>query len=654
MTKLNASTRLKMKRDTFFLSDPKGEVYFRNNASSFRMEGNSINQWIEKLIPMFNGEYTLGNLTDGLSEPYRKRVFEIAEILYQNEFATDISQDHPHQLPENILQKYASQIEFLDNSGVSGAYRFQSYRQTKVLVVGAGSFFVSLISALLESGLPKFHMMITDPVSTNQRRIKELIEHAQKTDPEVRVEEIFPQKEKVNILKRALQPFHTILYVTQEEDIEKVKILHSICKEEKKIFIPAIYMQGVGLAGPLVHPESDACWESAWRRIHKSAFSKVSQEHTFSSTTEAMLANVVVFELFKNVTDVTKPTQTNQFFLLNSETLEGNWHSFLPHPLVTERVEIEWVRDFHTRIKQNANKNELDESILNLNYLVSKEAGIFHIWEAGDLKQLPLAQCRIQTVDPLSEGPAELLPDMICTGLTHMEARYEAGLAGVEAYMSQMASLLVSKLSEHPQIKRNMTDSQNVVGIGTGKTIPECVLRGLQKCLNEEFHKRQMSQNIAVSRVELDAIEDEHCRFYLQALTTLQGTPTIAFGEPIFDFPVIWVGTNNRWYGSVGFDITIALRNALQQALIEAQNCDDCLTSQALEPSSVLLPDKTPLHFVISSYEDKTHLEILQSAEQTLKQNGKRLCVFEITLEEVWKEELAGIFGVLLGEEESR
>ncbi|WP_242220424.1 putative thiazole-containing bacteriocin maturation protein [Bacillus cereus group sp. BfR-BA-01380] len=641
MTNLNASTRLKMKRDTFFLSDPKGEVYFRNNASSFRMDGKSINQWVEKLIPMFNGEYTLGNLTEGLPEPYRKRVFEIAEILYQNEFATDISQDHPHQLPENIVKKYESQIEFLDNLGVSGAYRFQSYRQTKVLAIGSGSFFVSLVSALLESGLPRFKMLITDSVQTNKKRLKELIEHAQKTDPEVLIEEIFLQKEKRNVLKDAVQPFQAILYVSQGEDIEELKIIHAICKEEKKIFIPAIFKQGVGLAGPLVHPESDACWESAWRRIHKSTFSKPSGEHTFSSTTEAMVANVIVFELFKKVTDVTKRTQTNQFFLLNSETLEGNWHSFLPHPLVTENMEIEWVQDFGARIRQSSNENELSESTLNLNSLVSKEAGIFHIWEAGDLKQLPLAQCRIQTVDPLSEGPAELLPDMICTGLTHMAARYEAGLAGVETYISRIAS---SKLSEHEQF----------IGIGAGETIAECVSRGLQKCLDEELHKRQMSQNIVVSRVELDAIEDESCRFYLQALTTLQGTPTIAFGEAIFDFPVIWIGTNNRWYGSVGFNKTIAMRKALQQALTEAQNCDDSFISQALEASSVLLQDKMPLRFAISSCENMTQEEILQSAEQTLNQNGKRLCVFEISLEAIWKEELAGIFGVILGEEESQ
>ncbi|MEH7464307.1 putative thiazole-containing bacteriocin maturation protein [Bacillus thuringiensis] len=641
MTKLNSSTRLKMKRDTFFLSNPKGEVYFRNNASSFRMEGKSINQWIEKLVPMFNGENTLENLTDGLPELYRKRVFEIAEILYQNEFATDISQDHPHQLSEHILKKYASQIEFLDNLGVSGAYRFQSYRQTKVLVVGSGSFFVSLVSALLESGLPQFQMLITDSVQTNKRRLKELIAHAQKTDPEVAIEEIFLQKEKRNSLKDAVQPFQAILYISQGADIEELKILHAICKEEKKIFIPAISMQGVGLAGPLVHPENDACWESAWRRLHKSAFSKTSGEHTFSSTTEAMLANVIVFELFKKVTDITKHTQTNQFFLLNSETLEGNWHSFLPHPLVTEKMEIRWVQDFHTRNKQRSSENEWNESTLNLNSLVSKEAGIFHIWEAGDLKQLPLAQCRIQTVDPLSEGPAELLPHMICTGLTHMEARYEAGLAGVETYISRIAS---SMLSEHEQF----------IGFGAGDTIAECVSRGLQKCLDEEFRKRQIKQKISVSTLKLDEVEDERCSFYLQALTTMQGTPTIALGEDVFNFPVIWIHTNNRWYGSVGLNKTIALRKALQQALTEAQNCDDCITSQALETSSVLLQNKPPLHFAISSCENMTQEEILQSAEQTLKQDGIRLYVFEISLEEVWKEELAGLFGVLLGEEESQ
>ncbi len=69
MPKLKPSMRLKVKRDTFYLPEPNRGVYFRNNSSSFRIEGSGIDQWVEKLLPMFNGEYTLEYLTNGLPDP---------------------------------------------------------------------------------------------------------------------------------------------------------------------------------------------------------------------------------------------------------------------------------------------------------------------------------------------------------------------------------------------------------------------------------------------------------------------------------------------------------------------------------------------------------------------------------------------------------
>src|SRR4051812_15769478 len=171
MTNMNPSMRLKVKRDTFFLPDPNSGVFFRNNVSSFRMEGSMIEQWVEKLIPMFNGEYTLENITNGLSGPYRDRVYEIADALYRNGSARDVSQDRSHQLREQVVKKYASQIEFVDNLVDSGAFRFQTYRQAKVLAIGSGPFLVSLVSSLLNSGLPKFDMLITESVPTNRRRL---------------------------------------------------------------------------------------------------------------------------------------------------------------------------------------------------------------------------------------------------------------------------------------------------------------------------------------------------------------------------------------------------------------------------------------------------------------------------------------------------
>jgi putative thiazole-containing bacteriocin maturation protein len=640
MTNLNASTRLKVKRDTFYLPDPNGGVYFRNNASSFRIRGSTIYQWIEKLMPMFNGEHTLGELTNGLSAPYQKRVYEIGEILYKNGFVRDVSQDRPHQLDRRILKKYASQIEFIESFVDSGAFRFQTYRQAKVLAVGSGPFFVSLVSALLESGLPKFYVLITESVPTNRQRLQNLVENARKMDSEVAIEEIAIQNGAGgSSWREVVQPFEWILYVSQEGNVEELRALHAVCKEEKKGFLPALNLQQVGLAGPIVHPDSEGCWESVWRRIHQSALHKDRQLQPFSSTAGAMLANVIVFELFKKVTGVTKPDQRNQFFLIDLESLEGDWHTFIPHPLVkSETVAAERVQDLDLRIHQNSSCDDPSRLFQFFSQLTSSESGIFHKWGEKDLIQLPLSQCSVQTVNPLSDGPADLLPEVVCSGLTHEEARREAGLTGIEAYVSQMKDLLLN----HEEIA-----PQEFIGVGAGETFAEAVCRGLQRCLEEKLNKRQVHQRERIFRVSLGSVEDEHCRFYLQALTTMHGPPTIGLGEKVSGFPVVWVGTNGHWYGSAGLNMSMALRKALEQALMNAQNQSASHRIQVLETSSIVLDEKELLRLEIPACKESAQ-ELLQSSMQVLKRNSMRLLVFDFAMEPFLEEELAGVFGVLL------
>lgn len=636
MTSLNPSMRLKVKRDTFFLPDPNSGVYFRNNVSSFHMEGSMIDKWVEKLIPMFNGEHTLEDLTNGLSGPYRDRVYEIAETLIRNGFVRDLSQNHPHQLREQVLKKYASQIEFVDNLVDSGAFRFQNYRQAKVLAVGSGPIYLSLVSSLLKSGLPKFHLLITDTVQTNRQRLTDLVAHARKTDDEVEIEEVSQNKDRN--WQEIMEPFDYILYVSEKGEVEELRFLHSVSREEGKVFLPAICLEQVGLAGPLVHPNSEGCWESAWRRMHQSALLKEESYSEFSSTAGAMLANVIVFELFKDVTGVSEKEQKNQFFLLDFETLEGNWHPFLPHPLVTGHRSARLLEDVNIRLSGGMENEDPHKLLLYFNQLTSKVSGIFHIWEEGALNQLPLAQCRVQSVDPMAVGPAELLQDLVCTGLTHEEARREAGLAGIETYLSK----IVATLELSPRVE-----------IGAGETFAEGVCRGLQRCLDQELISQSQDPMYSVSRVELCTVEDERCRFYLQALKTMQREPTLGIGKEVSGFPVVWIGTQEGWYGSIGLNITLALRNALQQALAKVQNQEEIVSPRTLEASSILLDEKSLQNLDIPAGDEKLQFENLQTAMEVLEQNGKKLLVFELELEPFLKEELAGGFAVLVQEEES-
>ncbi|WP_078427655.1 putative thiazole-containing bacteriocin maturation protein [Alkalihalobacterium alkalinitrilicum] len=653
MAKINASARLKVKRDTFYLPDQEGGVYFRNNESSFRIKGNTIYLWIETLMPMFNGEQTLGELTKGLTIPYKKRVYEIGETLYKNGFVRDVSQDRPHQLNRTVLEKYSSQIEFIENFGDSGAYHFQEYRQAKVLAVGAGSILVSLVSALIESGLPKLHFMVTDSIPTNRTRIYELVENAQKTDSEIEVMEVsFEKGKQKSFWEQVVQDYDGVLYVSQNGNINELRELNSVCKEERKVFLPAICLEQVGLSGPVVHPDSDGCWESAWRRLHQAAVHADRQPTNFSYTTGSILANVLVFEFFKKAVGIAGSTQSNQIYLLNFETLEGNWLSFITHPLVTSTTKTTMlIEDLNLRIKQQLNRITSTSNLLEyFSRLTSEEIGILHLWEESNLPQLPLAQCYVQAVNPLTYGPAELLEKVVCAGFTHEEAKRHAGLTGIEMYVTQLIDAQVKGFSSQNH-HVDSTIPEGLLGIGAGETIEEAVCRGLQRFLDETLKERKVEQRNTIFDLQPGSIDDKQCRFYIDALTTLHGPLIIDEKEDILGFPVIGVGYNGRWSTKAGLNTTLALRNALEQALLNTENETNSLERHEMEPAKFL--EKKESKLKIPSCDEITQFELLQSSIQVLTENKKRLFVYDLSIEPFLKEQLAGVFGVQVRGEES-
>ncbi|MDU7477025.1 MAG: hypothetical protein E7L01_27335 [Paenibacillus macerans] len=330
--------------------------------------------------------------------------------------------------------------------------------------------------------------------------------------------------------------------------------------------------------------------------------------------------------------------------------------------------------------------------------LTSGQIGIFHAWEEGGLSQLPLAQCRVQSADPLSEGPASLLPDLVCAGLTHEEARREAGLTGIEAYVSRLAEALLD-------------ETGGVIGIGAGETAAEALRRGLEAYLcetvrrricgqtrvqaeerecegkraqeqaeervyeqkreqeqaaereheqkrehegkrgQEQVHKQSQELVPSAACVRLGNVEDKHCRYYLQVLNIMRGEPVIGLGEAVSGFPVFWAGTGGAWYGGVGLNHTFALRNALRAALMMAQNTQDppgsvCRPANVLEIPSVQLKQDAPVLVDIDSIDETFQPEVLFDALQVVRKDGYHLNVVDLAVEPFLKE--LAVFGVSL------
>ncbi|WP_347551324.1 putative thiazole-containing bacteriocin maturation protein [Pseudalkalibacillus hwajinpoensis] len=644
MTNVDPSMRLKLKKGTFFMPEPSGSVYFRNNSGSFRMEGRTIHQWIEKLIPMYNGEYSLASLTDGLSQPYRDRVYEITDVLFANGFLRDVSRDRPHHLKPQVVEKFASQIEYIESFCDSGAYRFQQYRQKNVLAIGEGPMVIGLVSSLLTSGLARFQTLLTD-ANTSHQRIIELETAARKTDPDVSIEIVLKKDKDPISWEDQVEPFDAILYVTQQGDIEELqRILHA-CKEKKKLFLPTLCPGEVGVAGPLVSPDSNGCWESAWRSLNRNALN-THQTSSFSSPAGAMLANVIVFELFKKITGV-PVLSNNQMFLLNLETLEGKWHPYKPHPLVSGRIDVIKVENGLKELRINENKQDQNELLYYFSELTSSQLGFFHRWEEGELSQLPLAQCEIQVVNVKLNGPSSLHPSLVSAALTHEEARREAGLTGIEQYVLPLKENIISLL---PFPFETCTYTTTDLHIGAGETFIEGVSRALQKTLEDEWNEKAEQCIKNISKLAFHKVEDNLCRYYLKVLTTMKKVPELGLGKDAYGLPVVWrKAEDNLWYGSVGFNLTLALRGALLHAVIQAQNKTTSAGHKHPSFAAIQFEEKAIQSLVIPAYESNDQADVLRSVVNLLEQQNKELSFVKVCVETFEKDGYLDIYGVLLG-----
>jgi putative thiazole-containing bacteriocin maturation protein len=502
------------------------------------------------------------------------------------------------------------------------------------LAVGSGRILLSLVESWYEFGLSKLTVYVTNKEPTDMGKLTELCELALSSETEDTLNIIATVADDELNWRAIISPFQFILYVSEHGDLEELRSVQQACIAERKQMLPAIVIRGMGMVGPLLHSDGDGQWESAWLRIHSPVFPEKQTSEISSTAAAGILSNLIVHEWHKAITERHELDYKYQFYLLDPVTLTGSWHSFLPHPLVSGYEAVRPVKNIALSLRTNHEQVSPEVWFTAFNQLTSTVTGIFHAWEEADLIQLPLAQCLVQPADLWSKEPVHLLPTIVRSGLTHIEARRESGLAGLEAYVTSIIPLLFAGLP---------VQQQEGISIGAGCDVAEAALRGIRACLTKELVKRILSDEpTVVQRIAYPQIEDVRCLYYLQALALLEGEAVIAVGELLLGFPTVWVYSDSSWYGSVDLSITLALRQSLQKAL-----------SKRTGVSLVLWKDHEVQDITISDGEALSNSFLMLSAIKTLKQNHKCLKVFELHSESLWGKGPFVAYGVVVREEEA-
>lgn len=426
----------KLKSDTFFIPIENG-VYLRNNEHAFVIKGRTLATWMERLAPLLDGNHELEQLCRGLSPEKRKTCLTLIQALAEHGYIRDTSDDYSHTLTAQVQETYASAITFLEYHRSSAPYHFQQFRDMRVLAIGSGDGLIALAHALLETGNRRIHLLDTGEEETDRERLTTLLSLLQnEQDAELTLTSASHTAwENDATLSETLASFEMVLFFSSTRASDppaQINRLAKLCYSLHIAFIPAMFTAKQAMIGPAQRPDEQGCWQCYWRRFRAAHglsiqcedeallhFESATNPPLSRYTANALVANMLALEFFKQGTGISVDTLHQRVMLLELERFTSATHRVYPHPLCSiclppapdPSLAIERLRHLHDEDQQDFLK--LTEQ------LSDGECGIFTHIEEWNFYQLPLLRCQITVAAP-TEGR---LPVVSGPGLDYQQAR---------------------------------------------------------------------------------------------------------------------------------------------------------------------------------------------------------------------------------------
>ncbi|HWS38501.1 MAG TPA: TOMM precursor leader peptide-binding protein [Actinoplanes sp.] len=447
------------------------------------MEGKHIYQWVDKLAPFLTGEHTLEQITASLSEDRRRMVTGLIGGLVQKGFVKDVTDDRPHTLPERVTAEYRSEIAFVDYYQDSAAYRFQRFRESTVLLTGSGQILNALVHAALHAGFTRVRLAVTDD--------DEDIQQARFRDPDQSLTEI-PEPVWADP-GAALDGVDVVIHGTDRLMPGRARAINRACSERGVTLIQATVDADEAWVGPLVTGDGHeaGCGECARLRIlgwprpgEAEAFTdrpEIAPTGFLAGPTAAIVANQMVFEVFKRFTGAGPAETAGAVVRIDLETLASDNHRITSHPLCSvPPAAVETEPEFLARVAELAAGPAITDETFSTAAAAcfDERTGLLGRLDEGDFGQVPL---KVSRAEYAGAAPGEAA---VAVATDFTEARLRATRRACELYAAGVARTD----REVPGLDLVTGAAHRVradgSGLASGLTWTEAVNRGLLARIN--------------------------------------------------------------------------------------------------------------------------------------------------------------------------
>jgi hypothetical protein len=449
-------TRLKLRDDAYYA--PTGEgICILTNSGEVVLTGPSIFQWVDRLTPYLDGTHTLAELTASMTADRRAMTERVIDTLRERGVLVTGAEeeDQAHPLSSGERRRYRREIDFLGYFGPAASRSFRAYRESPVVLVGAGRMLVETAEAALRSGSRQLRVVVTGDCPADVTLLTECERHARQRDPDQRIVLAAADLADEVRLSDVLDGAGIAVYSAGRAAIDQVRTIDRLCGQVGIRFLSVILAGDEAWLGPF-GPASGQWpgWASAWRRLlamdgHQGTPDFVAQRGDSNGAPSGdppaeaaptVVANQLIREVMRLLSGTAEQPGQARMTRIDLRSLRTDQHRFLAHPFGLPAA----PRDQASLLATVARLGEgepLDPEEFSQRAVACLDPRLGVLGEVAerDFTQLPLAVSQVTVSDPVRLlGPGGPLPVVTGTGPSLDDARRAAVLRGLAVYGSLM------------------------------------------------------------------------------------------------------------------------------------------------------------------------------------------------------------------------
>ncbi|MFB9240520.1 TOMM precursor leader peptide-binding protein [Massilia antarctica] len=392
-----ASSTLKLRRDAIYMKTETG-IIFRTGRGTFSLNSLSIYATFQQLLPHLTGKSTGAVLLGSVREESRRGLSDLLRVLIKNGVVQQLDSADALLVDPVISQAFAPQIEFIAHYGEQSHQRFLEFRNSNILLEGAGLAFISAGVALLRNGLSVLHVRTApdQDLSLLNKECERSSERGVSCELVVHADGAPYGDDGIGLM----------LYCAENPDLHRVQELNREAHTLGYHFLPAMIHAGASIIGPIVAPHRPGCWQCAmlrwsdnatadtssafWKQLALRRVEPASAAH-IPEVCAQILGNSMAMEAFKFFIGQPAPETHLQLLYQELSTLESTVKPILPHA----DCPVCWPEPAAQAAEPAAPLTGSD-CLLKWNTLLDERFGVFRGFDDECLEQLPL---RINMLD---------------------------------------------------------------------------------------------------------------------------------------------------------------------------------------------------------------------------------------------------------------